>query len=72
VRGWSALQGANQVTPSHLIQCMKDYGTLSGKSFHSKYPDIAGRQLEIARRHNAHEWEVGSRVFVEIAKEMGE
>ena len=60
------------MTPSQLIQCMRDYGTLSAKQFHAKYPEFVERERKLATLRNCHTWEIGASVFIEIAKEMGE
>jgi hypothetical protein len=53
-----------------LIQCMKDYATLSGKAFAEKWPAVVERQLHLARTSNAATWDVGARVFCDIAREI--
>lgn len=58
------------MTPQDLIRCMADYGTLSGKAFAEKWPDVSNRQLELARISNASTWDVGARVFCDIAREI--
>ena len=58
------------MTRDDLIRCMADYGTLSGKAFAEKWPAVVERQLHLARISNAQTWEVGARVFCDIAREI--